>query len=209
MAAKKRDAEAWWTEAEASSASGGHISPTDSSAGLIDAVGTTEPDVERTPVRDGDDGVDARDERTEVIPHGVLTPAEGESASAPARGGRRRTRVSTRRVRRHLRHVDPLSVFKLSLFFYGCLLVLWLVVVAIAYALLSTTGFFELIESFGRDTLWGRFDITLALVERWALVIGLTLTILGALVNVFLAFLYNLSADVIGGIETTFVERDL
>jgi hypothetical protein len=31
----------------------------------------------------------------------------------------------------------------------------------------------------------------------------------GALANTFLAFLYNFGADTVGGVEVTFVERDV
>jgi hypothetical protein len=31
---------------------------------------------------------------------------------------------------------------------------------------------------------------------------------LGALINVFLSFLYNIASNTVGGLEITFVERD-
>jgi hypothetical protein len=33
--------------------------------------------------------------------------------------------------------------------------------------------------------------------------------VVGSIVNVFLAFLYNVGSDLVGGVEMTFVERDL
>ncbi|CAN5559417.1 hypothetical protein BH24ACT26_BH24ACT26_00210 [soil metagenome] len=100
-------------------------------------------------------------------------------------------------------------MLKLSLFLYGCLLVLWLVFVAIMYSVLDSVGVFDAVESVWRTAvLSGKLDITLGLVERWAFGVGLALMILGSFVNVFLAFLYNLAADVVGGAELTFMERD-
>jgi hypothetical protein len=51
--------------------------------------------------------------------------------------------------------------------------------------------------------------ITLGLVEKWAFLIGFTLVVVGSLMNTFLAFLYNVGADILGGLDLTFVERDL
>ncbi len=113
-----------------------------------------------------------------------------------------------RRVKRTLRHVDPVSVFKLSLFYYGVFLVAWLVLVAILYGIVAAMGVFENLEQLygALELRWN--DITLFSVERWAFVIGFVFAILGSLVNLLLAFLYNVAADMLGGIEMTFVERD-
>src|SRR3712207_7188221 len=54
-------------------------------------------------------------------------PAEPDATRRmPAGTARRPRRRPVRRVRRTVRHIDPVSVFKLSLFYYGCFLVLWL-----------------------------------------------------------------------------------
>ena len=109
-----------------------------------------------------------------------------------------------------LKHVDPASVLKLSLVFYGCVLVLWLVLVAILYALLASAGIFDAIEKLGRTAvLWTGLDITLWFVERWALLIGGVLVVVGSIVNVFIAVVYNLASDIVGGAQMTFVERDV
>ncbi|HEX2049003.1 MAG TPA: DUF3566 domain-containing protein [Actinomycetota bacterium] len=151
---------------------------------------------------------------------GVDAPAD-----APARrsvlddvgrpGGRHsrrgpKTRPALRRVKRTLKRVDPLSVLKLSLFYYAFALVVWLLLVAVAFWAIQSTGIFEQIErlseAFAAEI---QLDITLGLVEKWAFLIGLTFMVVGSLVNAFLAFLYNIAADIVGGLELTFVERDL
>jgi Transmembrane domain of unknown function (DUF3566) len=94
--------------------------------------------------------------------------------------------------------------------FYGVFLLLWLLFVAIIYWLLQGAEFFETIEKTLRSLtlVQGSWGISLAFVEKWAFFIGLSVGVVMSLVNLFLAFLYNVVADVIGGIDMTFVERD-
>jgi hypothetical protein len=118
-----------------------------------------------------------------------------------------------RRVKRTLHHVDPLSILKISMFFYACFLVVWLVFVALVYLLLDSVGLFGEIENIlGPDGFVAsqtQVEITLFTIERWAFLLGLTFLVIGSLANVFIAFLYNVAADKVGGVEMTFVERDL
>ena len=126
----------------------------------------------------------------------------------PPRQRTRRVR-QVRRVRRTLRHIDPFSVLKVSMMFYGCFLVLWLVFVAIVYWMLQGAGVFETVESLRQAlTIEGTWELSLSFVEKWAFFIGLAVAVVMSLLNLFLAFLYNLIADTIGGIDMTFVERD-
>ena len=156
-----------------------------------------------------------------LAPDTVQSPLVGDPAatqSLPVRpeadprrnqaGGRRPVRRRpVRRVRRTLRHVDPVSVFKLSLFYYGCVLVVWLIFVAISYFVASGLGLFDLVEEVG-SVFVVRWEISLFDVEKWALLLGLLGWVFASIVNLVLAFLYNVAADFVGGVEMTFVERD-
>ncbi|MEA2497638.1 MAG: hypothetical protein QOH26_43 [Actinomycetota bacterium] len=105
-----------------------------------------------------------------------------------------------------------MSVFKVSIIYYACLLVIWLIIVAIIYSILNGAGLFDTIEKVVvKDLVLVEKDwqITLGLVEKWAFFVGAILTVFGALVNVFLAFLYNAISDAVGGVQMTFVERDI
>lgn len=143
-------------------------------------------------------------ERRDVIPRG---DRPDPSPRRPVRRGR----PALRRVRRTVRKVDPWSVLKLSLFFYSIFIVIWLIVVAILYSMLGAAGLFDAIESFreGFALGEGEFEITLGTVEKWALLIGVSVGVLASLINVLLVFLYNIASDLVGGLELTFVERDL
>lgn len=184
------DRPGWRPESGASSASGGHITPDETPPSTYDPLSAPLPS-----------------ERAAAASSDVISRPRPEAA------GRRRAaqrRPAVRRLKRTLRHVDPISILKLSLFFYTCFLILWLIVVAIIYSILNSMGLFDTVEEL-LDAFAVKWDsnITLFLVERWALLIGLTLVVIGALANVFLAFLYNVAADTVGGVEMTFAERDV
>jgi hypothetical protein len=135
--------------------------------------------------------------------------AAREGDESKGGGPRRRRRLVRRRVRRQVKHVDPLSVVKLSLFFYGVFLVVWLALWAVVYWFLASRGFFDTIEHFGKvAALWENLDVSLWTVEKWALLAGVVIGIAGALLNGFLTVLYNVGSDLLGGAEVTFVERE-
>jgi len=151
----------------------------------------------------------ARGVRTDVIPRG--TPLAEHDPEYERH--RRRFRPATRRVKRVLRHIDPISVLKLSLIYHACFLVLWLVFVAVLYQILEGAGLFDAVTGFARGAAFLKkgegLPISLWWVERWALLLGLALGIFASLVNVFLAFLYNLASDLVGGLKLSFIERDV
>ena len=89
-------------------------------------------------------------------------------------------------------------------------LLLWLLIVAILFWIVQGAGLFDYIneglEAFAFDEQ--TFELSLSLVEKWAFFIGLAMGIIMTLFNTFLAIIYNIVADTIGGIDMTFVERD-
>jgi len=112
-----------------------------------------------------------------------------------------------------LKHIDPISVLKLSLIYYACFLVLWLLFVAVVYQILEGAGLFDTVAGMARGFSFMQEEeglpISLWLVEKWALLLGLALGVFASLVNLFLAFLYNLASDLVGGLKLSFIERDL
>jgi hypothetical protein len=143
--------------------------------------------------------------RSPVLPEPeVRRPAPRARRPAPP------ARPGLRRVKRTIKRVDPLTVLRLSLFYYCFLLVLWLLVVAVLFFFVQSTGLFDKIEKVGNAFAEEiQLNISLGFVEKWAFLVGLTLVIIGSLLNAFLAFLYNLASDIVGGVELTFVEKDL
>lgn len=186
------DRPGWRSEPESSPASGGHLTPETGSTGAYDPLGGPLP---------SEVAAAESASRTDVIPRGPEMSRSGGRSAA-------RRRVPVRRVKRTLRHVDPISILKLSFFFYSCFLVIWLLIVALIYTILESMEVFDTLEDVWSGLVLGDFNVSLFAVEKWAFLIGLTLVVIGALVNVFVAFLYNVAADTVGGVEMTFAERD-
>ena len=152
-------------------------------------------------------------ERTDVVPRSPeLLPLEGDGAArVPRRRATHRAVPEVRRVKRTVNHVDLFSLLKVSLFYWTCIFVLWLCLVAVVYGFLDGLGIFRQIERVAANegVLDLQLDITLAGAERWATLIGGTLSLLGSLATVFVGFLYNRAASWLGGLELTFEESDV
>jgi transmembrane protein DUF3566 len=121
------------------------------------------------------------------------------------------SRPTTRRVRVSIRRISPWSVFKVSMVFYFCLLLVILVGLGILYGVLSTSGILdsisELLTGVGFGDAQGVFEFNAGYIFRTLFLVGLISTALWVGFTVFLAFLYNIIADLLGGIEVTLVER--
>jgi hypothetical protein len=113
-----------------------------------------------------------------------------------------------RRARLVIRKIDPWSVLKFSLLFYFCLLLIMLLGSAIIFAILKAFGVISNIEKLIRDLSEATFTISGGAIFRWLFLFGLLGSIIASAVTVFLAFLYNLIADVVGGIEVSVAERE-
>jgi hypothetical protein len=138
---------------------------------------------------------------------GAGDPPGGASTRAMTR---ERSAVQVRRLRRGrlaVRKIDPGAVLKFSLVFYFCMLLIMMLATAIVFAFLKAFGVIANIEKLFRD-LDFHVSITGGFILRWFFLIGLAGTIVATAVTVFMAFLYNLIADVVGGIELLVTERE-
>jgi hypothetical protein len=112
------------------------------------------------------------------------------------------------RVRRAIRHVEVMSVLKVSLVLYLSALVVVLIAGAVLWGILSGVGFTPKVEHFV-DDLFGFKSFTLAGLQLLlvGVLLGLVLVIVGTLFNVLCAVLYNLTCDVVGGLQLIEVEE--
>ena len=122
----------------------------------------------------------------------------------PRRGGVRRIRVVIRRV-------SPWSVLKFSLLFYFCLMLVIVIGLAILYLFVDALGVVEsieeLVEGLGFGDPDAGFQVDGGFLFRTVFLIGLLSVVLWSALTLFVAFLYNLISDLIGGIEVSLQER--
>lgn len=105
--------------------------------------------------------------------------------------------------------MDPWTVLRFSVLFYLTLLLVSLVAGLLLWAAASASGAIDNIERFVRELFaLQSFHIRGGMIFWSTLTGGLVLVLLGTGANVLLAVIYNLTADVVGGIEVTAVEED-
>ncbi len=112
------------------------------------------------------------------------------------------------RRRATVRKVDPWSVLKLSLIFYFCLLLVVMLGLTVVWAVVIRLGLIEALQE-----LLGKVGLELvringANIARIVFLIGLLNVVLWSGINVFMTFLYNLIADLVGGLKVTLAEDD-
>ncbi|MDQ3573350.1 MAG: DUF3566 domain-containing protein [Actinomycetota bacterium] len=114
-----------------------------------------------------------------------------------------------RLVRRVIRSVNPWSVLRFSALFYLSMLVVWVVAGMLLWLVASVTGVVGNVERFVADLFAiESFQFSGGLILGFSLVAGLVLVLLGAIVNVVMAVVYNLTSDVVGGVEVTVLESE-
>lgn len=154
-------------------------------------------------------------EETELLPprkRAKREPPLVKQRPRPAPTRSTRKRGPLRRVKRTITHIDPLSVLKMSFFFYALFFVVWLLFAAILYNLIAATGVLDaiadIVNAFGDPNEVNPFELTFGVTMKWAIILGVLGVFIGSLINAVLAFLYNVANDVVGGVQVTFSERD-
>jgi hypothetical protein len=134
-----------------------------------------------------------------------------DRAEAQARPTRSAGRRPPRRAKLTLSHINVYSVFKLACVLAIALFLVWMFAVGVLYGVLDLTGILDRVNS-AATTISG--DASTAPTIGGGLVFGIAI-IIGAL-NIVLfiamstigAMVYNLCADLVGGIEVTLAERE-
>lgn len=119
----------------------------------------------------------------------------------------RRPRV--RKVSRVLRAIDAWSVFKISLIFYLAMYIVCLVAGVLLWNVAYSTGTIDNISSFFESFGWKSFEFKGGEIYHNAWILGLLLVVGLTGMNVVLATLYNLIADLIGGVRVTVLEEEV
>jgi hypothetical protein len=119
----------------------------------------------------------------------------------------RRFRRDTVRV---VRRIDTWTVLKVSLVFYLCVFVVVLISGVVLWNVAQAFNFTHDIEK-SIKTLFGYNTFTLhpGPMFEYTVLGGIVLTVVGTLVNVLAALVYNLIADVVGGVQVIVVTEEL
>lgn len=147
------------------------------------------------------------------------TTGSGRSATDEARESReKRVHVSRRnrgpvRASMQIRRIDPWSTLKVSLLLSVALFFVWMIAVAFLYLVLGGMGVWSKLNSNVGDLLNNTSGSSGELVSSGtifggAVLIGLVNIVLLTAMATIAAFVYNLTTDLIGGIEVTLADRD-
>jgi hypothetical protein len=136
------------------------------------------------------------------------------------------TRLPKRGVRRtrvEIRRIGPVSVLKFSLIFYFCVFLVVYLALAIIWAILSASGVIDSLEQLlgtifpsgrgisptGEVSTGGAppIEIDSGQVFTWLFLAGCIGVAVWSFINVFVAVMYNLISDIVGGVEVTLADR--
>jgi hypothetical protein len=147
------------------------------------------------------------------------TPPAGEQAAASAQRARpsalRRPGRGPRRASLQVKRFDPWSVLKLSLVLGVAMFFVWLVAVGVLYTVLDGMGVWDKLNGTYSSLVGGEGAnasseplISAGRVFGIAAILGaINIVLVSALATVS-AFIYNVSADLAGGLEVTLSERE-
>jgi len=142
------------------------------------------------------------------------------ASKATSSSSRRTTRAArpqgSRKARLRLTHVDPWSVMKIAFLLSIAIGIVTVVAVGVVWAVLDAAGVWDSINGTVQDVLGSQsgstFDIETYLgtsrVMGFTMIVAVVDVVLITAIATLGAFLYNLSAALLGGLEVTLAEDD-
>ena len=133
-------------------------------------------------------------------------PPPGPDGPKPAAGAPRVR--GPRRARLQLRHINPWTVLKFSCVLSIALFFVWLIVVGLLYGVLDASGVVNKIN----DTVTtingsgSKAPVTAGIVFGGAAIVGVINIVLFIALTTVGSIIYNLCADLVGGVELTLSE---
>jgi hypothetical protein len=140
----------------------------------------------------------------------VVRPAPSTVPHVSRRVRWRARRPRVRKVSRVVRRIDPWTVFKISVIFWLLAYVILLVAGVLLWNLAVTTGTIGNVEGFVKD-LFGLETFTFdgQKIFRASWLLGAVLAVAGTGLNLVAAVLFNLIADLVGGLRVTVLEEEV
>ena len=114
-----------------------------------------------------------------------------------------------RRVTRVVRDVDPWSVFKVMIIFHFAVYVVVLIASVLLWNVAHATGTIDNVERFMESFGWETFAFNGGQLFHNLWVIGLLLVFLLTGLAVLGATVFNLIADLVGGVRVTVLEEEV
>jgi hypothetical protein len=147
---------------------------------------------------------------------GTATAAAQPGTGAPAEPGSAQRPRGTRRARLRLTHVDPWSVMKTAFLLSIAFGIVTVVAVAVVWSVLSAAGVWDSINKTVADVVGGdtaqTFDVQnyvgTSRVLGFTMIVAVLDVVLITAISTLGAFLYNLSAALLGGVEVTLAEDE-
>ena len=116
------------------------------------------------------------------------------------------------RASMQIRRIDPWSALRVSLLLSVALFFVWMIAVAVLYLVLGVMGVWSKLNSNVGDLLTGTGGggelVSAGSVFGGALLIGLVNIVLLTAMATVGAYIYNLSTDIVGGVEVTLADLD-
>lgn len=122
--------------------------------------------------------------------------------------------ASVRRVRRIVRKIDPWTVLKVSFVFYAVMALGIVLGAVIFWSFVNAAGYPDTIESFLADvSIWEAGESPLVpegeVLFRTTTFLAVAWTVLMTGFTTLAAVMYNLTADVVGGLEVVVLEETM
>jgi len=194
--------------------SAGGPSPSTPTASTPWGSTSTAPGTGTSPTWTSSAPVDAADAPTSAVPLVQGTAAGGgraatDGANRAASANRTARQRGPRRARLQLRHINPWTVLKFSCVLSIALFFVWLIVVGVLFGVLDGAGVIGKINDAYTTVQGGDAQppVRASVVFGGAAIIGVVNIVLFIALTTVGSVVYNLCADLVGGIEITLSER--
>ena len=147
-----------------------------------------------------------------------VAPATASTSAAAGSPTTSAAKAAPKRVRKaHLRvtHVDPWSVMKTSFLFSIAIGIVTVVAVAVVWAVLGAAGIWESIDATVADVVGDTGEdfriedyLGMSRVMGFTMIVAVVDVVLVTVIGTLGAFLYNLAAALLGGVEVVLAEED-
>jgi len=129
-----------------------------------------------------------------------VPPAGAQRAAARGRG--------PRRARLQVRHINPMTVLRFSSILSIALFFVWMIVIGVLYGVLDAAGVIQHINDVVlKINVGSGAPVTAGVVFGGAAIIGVVNIVLFIALSTIGSVIYNLCADLVGGVEITLSER--